>query len=79
MGFEPSTFCMASRMWNLELPKKVLQNMGFRADMVSEASQVSPRNQGSFRTETGLWDVSTLRATALASDGVTADRQSSLS
>jgi hypothetical protein len=29
MGFEPTTFCMASRTWDPEHPKKVLQNPGF--------------------------------------------------
>jgi hypothetical protein len=31
MGFEPTTFCMASGTWDLERPKKALQNTGFRA------------------------------------------------
>jgi hypothetical protein len=31
MGFEPTTFCMASGTWDPERPKKALQSTGFRA------------------------------------------------
>jgi hypothetical protein len=55
MGFEPTTFCMASRSWDwvhaLNIPAKglVLPARGGAAD----ASDFT-RNHGSFRTETGL-------------------------
>ena len=36
-GFEPSTFCMASRTWCPGRPGKVLQNHGLRLDPVGDA------------------------------------------
>jgi hypothetical protein len=55
MGFEPTTFCMASSSWdwvhalNVPANRILLPRKGGAAD----ASE-STRNHGSFRTETGL-------------------------
>ena len=55
MGFEPTTFCMASSSWDwvhaLNVPANglLLRARGGAAD-----ARLLPRNHGSFRTETGL-------------------------
>jgi hypothetical protein len=65
MGLEPTTFCMASRTWDPEPPKRGLQNGDSELYAVGDAVQLLPRNRGSFRTETGLGTVPIRPRTAL--------------
>jgi hypothetical protein len=55
MGFEPTTFCMASSSLDSERALNVPANRPVSAARVGAAdARFSPRNHGSFRTETGL-------------------------